>query len=127
LTWQSTTTRRDIPLSASSIDLVTKNHPHELCATKADKKRTEFALSLQNLSLRYLRKVQMSIFNHVPRNENFSLQSALLPSSFTDHLSLALHGLSQLPLLTNLTLRDEIVLSRCIFWPETPLSPDLPF
>jgi hypothetical protein len=70
--------------------------------------------------MRYLGKVRLAIFNQVPRNENFNLQSPLLLSSpFTDHLSLALHGLSQLPLLTNLPLEDNIVLSPCFFWPKT--------
>ena len=58
--------------------------------------------------------------------QSFKVPSALLPSSpSTDHLSLALHTLSQSPLLTHLDLSCAI--SPCFFWPECPSAADSSF
>ena len=60
----------------------------------------------------------MNLFNTPATNHNFNLQSVLLSSSPPiDHLSLALHRLSQSPNLTTLTLRGDVVISPSFFWP----------
>lgn len=80
---------------------------------------TEFAQSLATLPAQSLKRVDLTLFNQDPSNQNFILPSALMPfNPPTDHLSLALHALSQSPNLTDLSLKGDIVLSPCFFWPD---------
>lgn len=66
----------------------------------------------------------MTAFNQAPQSPRFKLSSALLPPApSTDYLSLALHSLSQSPNLTHLSLRDDIILSSCFFWPQESIHP----
>lgn len=66
-----------------------------------------------------LKRVDLNLFNQDPSNQNFNLSSALpMFAPSTDHLSLALHALSQSPKLTHLSLKGDIVLSPCFFWPD---------
>lgn len=68
----------------------------------------------------------LNLHNEAPCNQNFKLQSALLPSSPSiDQLSLALYALSQAPVLTDLTVCG--VISPTFFWPEKSRSTDPPF
>lgn len=72
------------------------------------------------MPLHNLRSLTLHLFNDWPVNHYFLLQNALLPSSpRTDHISLALHHLSQSPNLTNLMLIGDIVLSPSILWPSS--------
>lgn len=72
------------------------------------------------MPLHNLRSITLHLFNDWPVNHYFPLQNALLPSSpRTDHISLALHHLSQSPNLTNLMLIGDIVLSPSILWPSS--------
>lgn len=67
--------------------------------------------------------MDLTVFNRAPRNQNFKLPSALLPSTpSTDNLSLALHALSLSPNITHFTLQGDIVLSPCFFWPQDPTT-----
>lgn len=69
------------------------------------------------MPLHNLRSLILHLFNDWPSNHYFPFQSALLPSSpRTDHISLALHHLSQSPNLTNLELKGNVVLSPSILW-----------
>ena len=62
----------------------------------------------------------MNLHHEAPDNQNHNPASALLPSYPTiDHLSLALHGLSQGANLTHLTLCGDCVISGDLFWPES--------
>lgn len=78
--------------------------------------------------------VSLTLFNQDPSNQSFILPSALPQfAPTTDHLSLALHTLSQSPNLTRFSLKGDIVLSPCFFWPDddpptvTPFWPRLEF
>ena len=95
---------------------------------KANGGFTDFAQSLQHINLHNLRYFKLYISTCSPRNHHLKLQSALLPSSpSADHLSCALHVLSQLPRLVEFVLRGPAVLSPCIFWPDAIPSENLPF
>ncbi|OWP00746.1 hypothetical protein B2J93_8437 [Marssonina coronariae] len=59
-------------------------------------------------------------------NHDFTVATALHPSSPIDHLSVAIHHLSQAPNLTTLTLSGGIVISPALFWPSDP-GQTLPF
>ena len=67
-----------------------------------------------------LKRVALDIFTNPPDNQEVSPSSALMPSfPATDHLSLAIHAISQSENLTHLELGDYIVISPSLFWPDT--------
>ena len=67
-----------------------------------------------------LKRIALDFFNHPPNNQELNPSSALLPSfPTTDHLSLAIHAISQSEHLTHLDLSQNIVISPSLFWPET--------
>ncbi|KAL8730717.1 MAG: hypothetical protein Q9166_003909 [cf. Caloplaca sp. 2 TL-2023] len=85
--------------------------------------RDDFATSLRALSGPSLRKFRLNFYHHDPSNQYFSPPSALIPSApSTDHLSHALHTLSQSSNLTSLRL-DTIVISPDLYWPANPSTP----
>lgn len=91
---------------------------------------TEFAKHLATLPTHSLKKVDLNLFNQDPSNYNFIPPSALpLFAPSIDHLSLALYALSQPPNLTNFSLKGDVVLSSCFFWPDSDddLSTTAPF
>ncbi|KAL8677527.1 MAG: hypothetical protein Q9186_006039 [Xanthomendoza sp. 1 TL-2023] len=82
--------------------------------------RHDFATSLSRLSGPQLRDFGLSFYHRAPSNQYFSPPSALLPSAPSiDHLSRALHTVSQSPGLTTLKLQP-IVLSPDLYWPQNP-------
>ncbi len=77
-----------------------------------------------------LKRVALGFFNNPPDNQVLNPLSALMPSfPRTDHLSLAIHALSQSENLTHLDLGENIVISPSLFWPNTktkqPFWPNL--
>ena len=84
----------------------------------------DFARSLATLPVQSLKRVKLSFCSFTPRNQHVKISSALLTSApSVDHLSLALHTLSQSPNLTYLYLGGTIVLSPCFFWPQDHADP----
>ncbi len=66
-----------------------------------------------------LKRVALDFYHNPLNNQDFKPLSALIPSfPTTDHLSLAIHALSQSENLTHLDLGDYIVISPSLFWPE---------
>lgn len=66
-----------------------------------------------------LKRVALDFFNNPPDNQELNALSALMPSfPTTDHLSLAIHAISQSENLTHLDLGDHIVISPSLFWPD---------
>lgn len=66
-----------------------------------------------------LKRVAIDFWNKPPNNQELNPISALMPSfPTTDHLSLAIHAISQSENLTHLDLGDEIVISPSLFWPD---------
>ena len=66
-----------------------------------------------------LKRIALGWYNHSPDNQELSHLSALIPSlPTTDHLSLAIHAVSQSETLTHLELGDHIVISPSLFWPD---------
>ena len=67
-----------------------------------------------------LERVALDWYSHPPDNQELNHLSALIPSLPTiDHLSLAIHAVSQSENLTHLELGDYIVISPSLFWPDT--------
>lgn len=67
-----------------------------------------------------LKRVALCFFNNPPDNQGLNPLSALMPSfPTTDHLSLAIHAISQSENLTHLDLGENIVISPSLFWPDT--------
>lgn len=67
-----------------------------------------------------LKRVALDFFNNPPNNQELDPLSALMPSfPTTDHLSLAIHAISQSENLTHLDLGDYMVISPSLFWPDT--------
>ncbi|MCJ1434059.1 hypothetical protein MMC27_003425 [Xylographa pallens] len=100
----------------------------------AQNNRFEFALALPNLSTDPLTSFRLNYERQVPINHDYEPPSVLLPTLPTiDHLSLALHTLSQSQNLTELTLSGPLVISDALFWPATSATaslsraPGLPF
>ncbi|KAH8598452.1 hypothetical protein B0O99DRAFT_699816 [Bisporella sp. PMI_857] len=83
--------------------------------------RYDFAQGLQGLSLHSLVSIDLEYNHEAPSNHNFTPITALHSSSpTTDHLSKALHHLSQTPNLTTFKLDGPIVISPALFWPSSP-------
>lgn len=90
----------------------------------------DFAQTLPQIPQNLLRMIHLNLCNVAPGNQCRNAYSALLPSFPTvDHLSLALHALSQSANLTHFTIRGPFVLSKSLFWPEVqsrrPFWPNL--
>ena len=67
-----------------------------------------------------LKQVALDWYSNPPDNQELNHLSALIPSfPTTDHLSLAIHAISQSENLTHLELGDYIVISPSLFWPDT--------
>ena len=67
-----------------------------------------------------LKRIALDWYSPPPDNQELSHLSALIPSfPTTDHLSLAIHAISQSESLTHLELDDYIVISPSVFWPDT--------
>ncbi|KAL8719186.1 MAG: hypothetical protein Q9225_003787, partial [Loekoesia sp. 1 TL-2023] len=95
-----------------------KKHPHIRQQT-----RYGFATALPTLSDPSLRHFTLGFYHEDSTNQYFSPPSALLPSEPSiDHLSRALHTLSQSSSLTSLTL-NPIVISPDLYWPANPSTP----
>ena len=66
-----------------------------------------------------LKRVALDWYSHPPDNQELNHLSALMPSfPTTDHLSHAIHAISQSEHLTHLELGDYIVISPSLFWPD---------
>lgn len=66
-----------------------------------------------------LKRIALDWYSNPPDNQEMSQLSALIPSfPTTDHLSLAIHAISQSENLTHLKLGDHIVISPSMFWPD---------
>ncbi|MCJ1381092.1 hypothetical protein MMC17_004201 [Xylographa soralifera] len=86
----------------------------------AQNHRFEFAQALPYLSTDSLASFRLNYERQVPLNHRFEPPSVLLPSlPTTDHLSLALHTLSQSQSLTEITLSGPFVISEDLFWPAS--------
>lgn len=86
--------------------------------------RLDFARALLLLAQPLLKTFSLRFYHDPPRNHYSSPPSALLPSSLsTDHLSCALHTLSQSPKLTSLKLGGSIVVSPELYWPADSSTP----
>ena len=71
-----------------------------------------------------LKRIALELFNIPPNNHDLNPASALTPSSTrTDHLSLAIHAISQSEHLTHLELNGRIVISPSLFWPDIQIKP----
>ena len=71
-----------------------------------------------------LKQLALHISYNPPDNHEMKPLSALLPSfPTTDHLSLAIHSLSQSEKLTHLDLDGGFVISPSLFWPDTQTKP----
>lgn len=67
-----------------------------------------------------LNQLALDFLIYPPDNQDLNAMSALIPSfPTTDHLSLALHAISQSEILTHLDLSGHIVISPSLFWPDT--------
>ncbi|KAI4117730.1 MAG: hypothetical protein LQ338_007500 [Usnochroma carphineum] len=85
--------------------------------------RHDLTTALPTLSGPSLRDFTLGFYHKDPSNQYFSPPSALLPSEPSiDHLSRALHTLSQSVSLTSLTL-NPIVISPDLYWPTNPSKP----
>ena len=66
-----------------------------------------------------LKRITLDWYSNPPDNQELSQSSALIPSfPTTDHLSLAIHAISQSENLTRLDLGGCIVISPSLFWPD---------
>ncbi len=67
-----------------------------------------------------LKRVALDFHNKPLNNQELNPLSAIMPSfPTTDHLSLAIHAISQSENLTHLDLGNHIVISPSLFWPDT--------
>ena len=75
-----------------------------------------------------LKQIALDFFNNPLDNQEMNPSSALLPSlPLIDHLSVAIHALSQSEHLTHLDLGGNIVISPSLFWPDIqPKRPSWP-
>ena len=110
---------RSIRLCVNSVNLV------RFCAHKLQGAAT---LPIQTLTRVKLHNCSLKV-NHcsfTAGNQHVKISSALLTSApLVDHLSPALHTLSQSPNLTCLYLGGTIVLHPCFFWPRDHANPTL--
>ncbi|KAL8850126.1 MAG: hypothetical protein Q9221_004943 [Calogaya cf. arnoldii] len=83
---------------------------------------SELALALPSLSTLPLEDLTIASFHEEPSNQHFTLPSALDPSAATDHLSLALHTLSQSSRLPHIKF-DPIIISPDLYWLVNPTTP----
>ena len=103
---------RSIRLCASSVDLV------RFCAHTLQGAATR--------PIQTLTRVKLHHCSFTARNQHVKISSALLTSALSvDHLSPALHTLSQSPDLTCLYLGGTIVLHPCLFRPWDHADPTL--
>ena len=71
-----------------------------------------------------LKRVSLYHFNNPPNNQDLISSSAIVPSCPPlDHLSLAIHAISQAENLIHLDLGAAIVISPSLFWPDTQIKP----
>ena len=65
-----------------------------------------------------LKRISLDLASNPPNNQQLNPSSALISSlTPTDHMSLAIHAISQSEHLTHLDLGENIVISPLVFWP----------
>ena len=90
----------------------------------------EFAEALPMIPQGSLKRISLDLASNPPNNQQLNPSSALISSlTPTDHMSLAIHAISQSEHLTHLDLGENIVISPSLFWPanqtKDPFWPNL--
>lgn len=100
---------------------------HWIWLTMTINPKKDFAETLPMMPQDSLKRIALDFFNIPPDNQDVSPSSALMPCfPSTDHLSLAIHALSQFENLMYLELGDHIIISPSIFWSADPSPTKFP-